>query len=60
MSVYVLILFLATSSSSNAGTASVNQEFNTKEACVAAGASLVNSAQARGNYVLSWGCFHKG
>lgn len=54
---YVLILFLATSPSSQSGAASISQQFSSQQACESVGRALIKSAEDRGNYVLTWGCF---
>lgn len=59
MQTFILILVLSTSSSGQSGSASVTQEFSTKEKCLSAGALLIGSIAQRGNYVLTWGCFPK-
>ena len=60
MGTYILIIFMATSGGSNAGTASVFQEFNSKKTCYTAGQSLVKNATIeKSNYLLTWGCFVK-
>lgn len=60
MGPYILIIFLATSSYDNSGSAGISQEFHSKKACLAAGEALVNSAHNRGSYVMAWGCYSKG
>ena len=57
--VYILIIFISTSSSINSGSASVSQEFETIERCESAGKSLTADVYKRGNNVLTWGCFKK-
>ena len=56
---YVLILFLATSSSYHAGAAGITQEFSSYKTCEIAGKSLVVDAHEKMNTVLTWGCFPK-
>lgn len=57
---FILIIFMATSSSNQAGAGTVAIEFNNERACKEAGASLVSEAHTRGNYTLTWGCYEKG
>lgn len=56
---WILILFVATSSSSSSGAASVSTEFSNYGNCKAAGLVLAANAKERNNYVLTWGCFKK-
>jgi hypothetical protein len=56
---FILIMFLATTSNSNSGTGGIAAEFNSKQACEAAGRGLYESSYERGNYVLTYGCFPK-
>lgn len=59
MQTFILIMFLATSSDYKSGTGGISQEFNTKETCEIAGKALVDQAQKRNNFVLTYGCFKK-
>lgn len=59
MGTWILIMFIATSSSSQAGTASISQEFDSSITCKAAGEAIIGGATNRGNYVLAWGCYKK-
>ena len=59
MNTFILIMFVATSTSSQSGAASVTQEFSSYERCMVAGAMIVADVERRRNYVLSWGCAQK-
>lgn len=57
---FVLIMFMATSSSTQSGAAAISHEFDSEQACVSAGKALAGNAVDRKNYVITWGCFSKG
>lgn len=57
MNAFILAIVIATSSGYKTGATSVVIPFTTKELCMQAGQSLVDQAQSRGNYILTWGCF---
>lgn len=57
---FILIMFMATGSSSQAGIGSVAVEFNNYESCRRAGQSLAQDAYEKKSYVLTWGCFSEG
>lgn len=57
--IYVLILFIATSSSVQSGAAGISQEFSSLENCQSAGNALIKQADSRDTFVLTWGCFKK-
>lgn len=54
---FILIIFMATSSTDKAGAAAVSTAFADQKACVTAGAALTKQGDERGNFTLSWGCF---
>jgi len=53
---FVLFLFMSTDSDPRSGAASVTYKFENQAACMNAGNLLVNDADKRGNYILSWAC----
>ncbi len=59
MQTFILIIVLATGSSSQAGATTVQVEFASEARCLAVGKALVEDVRNRRNYVLTWGCFAK-
>lgn len=54
---FILIIFMATSSTDRAGAGAVSATFADQQACVTAGVALTKQGDERGNFTLSWGCF---
>ena len=59
MLTYILIMFIGTSPSAQAGVSAISQEFYSEQNCIKAGSALTKDATKRNRYVLTWGCFPK-
>jgi len=59
ISIYILVLAIATSGRLDTGMGIISTEFISKESCEVAGKSLVEGATKRGSYIVTWGCFKK-
>lgn len=56
---WILILVLSTHASHYSGATTAQMEFSSSETCTNALKNLTKTAQERGNYILTQGCFKK-